>query len=180
MITFTVFPNSILLCNPLQFHLLSLREIVMLRSPVPIMLIVHVSIFIFFKCSATFEKCFSNISLKDSFHPLLLSLWYNILGFFCLVVCCFGGFFFYFESLNMGTPWSFVLGPLSHTDAGGWNFPVICGGGRGFLGHFQKPPWEDEVENVICVELHFLSSKVSCPLSLSWKRCSWNFCCLEV
>lgn len=75
--TFTVFPNAVLFCNPFQFYLLHLRESVTLRSPVPSCWY-RMLPFSLFNCLATFEKCFIPSPRRILFF-LFCCLWFHIL-----------------------------------------------------------------------------------------------------
>lgn len=77
---FTVFPNSVLLCNPFQSGIVSFREIALLKSLETSILPLDISVLFLFNCLATFEKCLSFLSLKILFFPLCS--WFNTVVFF--------------------------------------------------------------------------------------------------
>lgn len=89
LMTFTVFPNSVLLCNLFQFDLLSLREIITIRSLVISMLPLDVSILILFNYLATLEKCFYFL-LEGLFPSSSVVCLAPYPSRFCFVLFCFG------------------------------------------------------------------------------------------
>lgn len=69
LMIFTVFPNSVLLCNPFQSGILSFRVIALLKSSETSILPLDISVLFLFNCLATFEKRLSSLSLKILFFP---------------------------------------------------------------------------------------------------------------
>lgn len=106
---FTALPNSVLLCNPFQSDLPSLREVVLLKSPVTIVLPWDVSILISFNCPETFGKCPLTLSLNPNPHTLSFSSSFVVF----LTSCAILGGLFLLLIFKYGN--TLKLGPLSHT-----------------------------------------------------------------